>query len=230
MVLFLTDDDVHRVLDLRALVPIVESALVKQAAGEAERPHRPHYPLGQGLESDDPLGTGIAMPAYVHGDDVFATKLVSLHEGNEDRGLPTLNAQIVLSNARTGVPLSFMDGTRITNARTGCIGALAVREFASEPVRLGVIGAGAQARWQTRAIAAVTIARVAAEIYTAVEPVRGQLLDLLTDEQPHVRANACIALGYGRVDAAAPRLADLASEDPAPNVRDRATWALKGLP
>ncbi|WP_336000475.1 ornithine cyclodeaminase family protein [Halorientalis halophila] len=156
MVLFLTDDDVQRVLDLRALVPIVESALVKQAAGEAERPHRPHYPLGQGLESDDPLGMGIAMPAYVHGDDVFATKLVSLHEGNEDRGLPTLNAQIVLSNARTGVPLSFMDGTRITNARTGCIGALAVREFASEPVRLGVIGAGAQARWQTRAIAAVS--------------------------------------------------------------------------
>lgn len=81
----------------------------------------------------------------------------------------------------------------------------------------------------TRALAAITIARVATEVYTAVEPVRGRLLALLADDHPHVRANACIALGNGGVDAAAPRLADLASKDPAPNVRDRASWATERL-
>lgn len=45
-----------------------------------------------------------------------------------------------------------MAGTTLTNARTGCIGALGVRELASETATLGVIGAGPQARWQTRAI------------------------------------------------------------------------------
>jgi alanine dehydrogenase len=96
------------------------------------------------------------MPAYVHGDPYFATKLASLHEGNDARGLPTLHAQVVLADARTGEPAAFMDGTRLTNARTGCIGGLAARDLAEEPIGLGVVGAGAQARWQTRAIAALS--------------------------------------------------------------------------
>ena len=152
MVRALSEAEVHDILDLSALVPVVGEALEKQAAGAVERPERPHYPVGAGLEGADPLGTGIAMPAYIHGDDCYATKLVGIHEGNADRELPTIHAQIVLSNARTGVPEAFLAGTTITNARTGCIGALAVRELASGPVTLGVLGAGAQARWQTRAI------------------------------------------------------------------------------
>ncbi|EMA55477.1 MULTISPECIES: ornithine cyclodeaminase family protein [Halococcus] len=155
MVLVLTDAEIDEVLALESLASEVEHALVKQAAGAVERPERPHYPVGEGLDSDDPLGTGLVMPAYVHGEDYFATKLASIHEGNADRGLPTLHAQIVLADARTGQAVAFLDGTRITNARTGCIGGLAARELATDPVRIGVVGAGAQARWQTRAIAAL---------------------------------------------------------------------------
>ncbi|WP_336037021.1 ornithine cyclodeaminase family protein [Halobacterium yunchengense] len=162
MTLVLSDSEIGGLLDLESLAAVVEEALVKQGAGEVERPERPHYPVGEGLDSEDPLGTGLAMPAYVHGDPYFATKLVGLFEDNPSRGLPTIHAQVVLADARTGQPLSFMDGTRITNARTGCIGGLAARELAVEPVRLGVVGAGAQARWQTRAIAALTdVERVA---------------------------------------------------------------------
>ncbi|OYR52705.1 ornithine cyclodeaminase family protein [Halorubrum sp. Ea8] len=159
MVLALSAEAVDRRLDLASLVDVVDDALVKQAAGEVERPHRPHFPVGAGLDGDDPLGTGIAMPAYVHGADHYATKLVGVHEGNAERGLPTINAQIVLTEARTGLPKAFIAGTAITNARTGCIGAVSVRALAPEPdgegLTLGVVGAGAQARWQTRAIATI---------------------------------------------------------------------------
>ncbi|WP_254768046.1 ornithine cyclodeaminase family protein [Salinilacihabitans rarus] len=155
MVLVLSEDEVGEALDLAGLVDVVGDALVKQAAGDVERPDRPHFAVGAGLDGDDPLGTGIAMPAYVHGDDQYATKLVGVHEGNAERGLPTIHAQIVLADARTGVPEAFMGGTTVTNARTGCIGALAVRELAPEAATLGVLGAGAQARWQTRAIETV---------------------------------------------------------------------------
>ncbi|WP_232701393.1 ornithine cyclodeaminase family protein [Halobacterium wangiae] len=162
MVLVLSDADVGDLLDLESLAPVVERALVKQGAGEVERPDRPHYPVGTGLDSADSLGEGLVMPAYVHGESYFATKLVSVHADNPDRGLPTIHAQIVLADARTGEPVSFMDGSRITNARTGCIGGLAARELAVDPIRLGVLGAGAQARWQTRAIAALAnVERVA---------------------------------------------------------------------
>lgn len=152
MVLVLSEADVRDLLDLAGLVDVVGDALVKQARGAVERPERPHFPVGTGLDGDEPTGSGIAMPAYIHGADQYATKLVGVHEGNVDRGLPTIHAQIVLTDARTGVPEAFLAGTTITNARTGCIGALAVRTVAPQTETLGVIGAGAQARWQTRAI------------------------------------------------------------------------------
>jgi len=159
MVLVLSAEEVDRSLDLAGLVDVVDDALVKQAAGEVERPHRPHFPVGAGLDGDEPVGTGIAMPAYIHGADHYATKLVGVHEGNAERGLPTINAQIALTEARTGLPKAFMAGTTITNARTGCIGAVSVRALAPEPdgegLTVGVVGAGEQARWQTRAIATV---------------------------------------------------------------------------
>ena len=157
MVLVLSEADVERQLDLAPLVDVVAEALIRQAAGEVERPERPHFPVGAGLDGDEPTGTGIAMPAYVHGADHYATKLVGVHEGNAERGLPTINAQIVLTDARTGLPKALVAGTTVTNARTGCIGAAAVRALAldTDSLTLGVIGAGVQARWQTRAIATV---------------------------------------------------------------------------
>lgn len=154
----LSDTDVASLLDLEALLPVVESAFLAQGRGEVERPERPHFPVGVGLDETapgDPLGTALVMPAYVHGSEYYATKLAAVHEGNAARDLPTVNATIAVSAARTGLPVAYLAGTRVTNARTGCIGGLAVHALAREtPIRLAVIGGGAQARWQTRAIGA----------------------------------------------------------------------------
>jgi len=155
----LSDADVAALLSLADLLPVVEAAFVRQGRGEVERPPRPHFPVGTGLDPDapdEPLGTGLVMPAYVHGATHYATKLVGVHEGNAERGLPTVNAQIVLTEAATGLPAALLAGSRITNARTGCIGGLAARDLAVGPVSLGILGAGTQARWQARAIAAAT--------------------------------------------------------------------------
>ncbi|MDG5777918.1 ornithine cyclodeaminase family protein [Haloarculaceae archaeon H-GB2-1] len=159
MVRILSQSDVEDVLSLEELLPVVENAFVKQGRGEVERPTRPHFGIGIGVDGWDgpnPQGTSLTMPAYVHGDDTYATKLASVNEGNADRDLPTVMAQVVLTDALDGQPLAFMHGNRITNARTGCIGGLAARDLANAPVDLGVIGAGTQARWQTRAIDAAT--------------------------------------------------------------------------
>ena len=149
--------DVADLLAVDELLPVVEHALVAQGRGAVERPERPHFPVGVDPDGDDPpAGTALTMPAAIHGADTFATKLATVHESNADRDLPTVNAQIALTDAGTGRPLAYLHGTRITNARTGCIGGLAARHLAVGPVRLGVLGAGTQARWQTRAIAAAT--------------------------------------------------------------------------
>ncbi|TYT62215.1 ornithine cyclodeaminase family protein [Natrialba swarupiae] len=158
MVRVLSDSDVASVLDLEALLPIVADAFERQYVGAVTRPDRPHYPIGTGLNPDqptEPTGTGLCMPAYVHGASYTATKLVTVCADNAERGLPTVTAQISLADAETGQPAGYLAGNRITSARTGCIGGLAARELAVDgSIDLAVIGAGTQARWQTRAIAA----------------------------------------------------------------------------
>jgi alanine dehydrogenase len=141
----ITDSGVAACLSLPDLLPVVADALRQAAAGEVERPPRPHFPV------DD--GTALVMPAYLHGATHYATKLVSVHEDNDPR--PTVQAQVALSEAATGTPVGFMGGRTLTNARTACIGGLAVRTFAPSARRLAVVGAGTQARWQTRAVASV---------------------------------------------------------------------------
>ena len=154
MVLVLSAEEVDRRLDLAALVDVVEEALVKQAAGAVERPHRPHFPVGEGIDGrEEPAGTGLTMSAYVHGAPYLATKLATVHPENAGRGLPTVQSQLALADAKTGEPLAFVNAAGVTNARTGGIGGLAAKHL-SNGGTVGVLGAGVQARWQTRAIEA----------------------------------------------------------------------------
>ena len=150
----LADDDVASVIDLETLLPVLEEAFVRDYRGEVERPDRPHFPVGVGLDGREaPAGTGLTMSAYVHGAPYMATKLATVHEGNPERGLPTVQSQLALADAETGAPLAFLDAAGVTNARTGGIGGLAAKHLANGGA-VGVIGAGVQARWQTRAIEA----------------------------------------------------------------------------
>ncbi len=170
-------------LDIAATLPPVEEALIDQYHGVVERPERPHFPIGTGLDGPSPLGLGLTMPAYIHGYPYYSTKLASYHEDNPKRGYPTLRAQIMLTDVQNGDPVALLAGTRVTNIRTGCIGGLAARELASNPVRLGVLGAGTQARWQTRAIAATReIASVT--IYSPSDSREACAADLRADGIP----------------------------------------------
>ncbi|MFC6993280.1 ornithine cyclodeaminase family protein [Haladaptatus sp. GCM10025707] len=156
MTRILSGDEVRSLLDLDAVLDVVADALQKQGRGDVERPARPHFPIGRGLDADRPdesLGTGLVMPAYIHGSQYVATKLVTVHPENKTRDHPTIHAQIAVTDAETGVPVAYMDGSHITAARTSAIGGLAARELTEGPISVAVIGGGTQARWQVRAIA-----------------------------------------------------------------------------
>jgi hypothetical protein len=157
-----------------------------------------------------------------------------------ENGPPALRALGRLARSDAALPsLEFVaqaaaladhDDASLRYDAIGCLGDVARRDpTAVEPVCAELGAALSCDDPDTRAIAAVAVSRVVAGVETAVDPVRGQLLELLADDHPHVRANACVALGHGRVDAAVPYLRTLASEDPAPNVRDRAAWATRQL-
>ena len=94
----------------------------------------------------------LVMPAS--DDDIAITKLVTVHPGNEGRGLSTIQGEVIVMEAGTGARLGLLDGATVTARRTAALSLLAAREFAPRPEGpLLVVGAGVQARSHLEAFA-----------------------------------------------------------------------------
>lgn len=78
----------------------------------------------------------------------------------------------------------------------------------------------------TRINASGALSRIARAFPDSVEHVAPTFVQLLTDENPLVRENACWALGHLRARNATDMLRDRAQTDDNPDVRTRASWAL----
>jgi alanine dehydrogenase len=89
------------------------------------------------------------MPAYLEGQDLAGVKVVNVHPGNQQKGIPTVMALLILNSPETGAPLAIMGATYLTAMRTGAAGAIAARYLARPESRvIGLVGAGVQARTQ----------------------------------------------------------------------------------
>ncbi len=105
------------------------------------------------LHLDKYSGDFRAMPAYIEGMEACGLKWVNVHPKNERFGLPAVMALILLSDPRTGLPLAIMDGTFITNLRTGAAGGIAAKYLARKDSSVvALVGCGAQARTQLMAL------------------------------------------------------------------------------
>ena len=95
-----------------------------------------------------------AMPAHLRGaaadgsDDLVGMKWVAGFGTNNERGMPAINAVVVLNDATTGLPAAVLDGGPITAQRTAAVSGVAIRRFAprvsGRPLRAALIGAGVQ--------------------------------------------------------------------------------------
>lgn len=92
--------------------------------------------------------------AYLQGLESFAVKLSAGFFDNARLGLPSLSGMMILLSARTGIPEAvLLDNGYLTDVRTGLAGAVAARHLANQKIEtVGIIGAGAQARYQVRAL------------------------------------------------------------------------------
>jgi ornithine cyclodeaminase/alanine dehydrogenase-like protein (mu-crystallin family) len=102
-----------------------------------------------------PAGDLLLMPGVREGAAGTSVKLVTVIPGNAERGMPTVQAVVIWLDAETGRPLALLDGGTLTAMRTGAASGVATRLLArTDAETLGVIGAGGQAEWQVRAVAA----------------------------------------------------------------------------
>jgi len=142
-VILLSQEEVHELLDLDALIDALAEAHRELSAGKASMPPR----IAAFAERNGLLG---AMPAYLPSAGL-ACKLVTLFPENRDRH--THQALICIFDPTNGTPVALMDGTHITATRTAAGSALATRLLARVDVRvLAILGAGVQARTHADAL------------------------------------------------------------------------------
>jgi ornithine cyclodeaminase len=106
--------------------------------------------------ADGSTGTLLVMPAWCD-EGFLAVKSVMVAPGNAALGLPAVQASVLLSDARTGVPIAVIDGAELTARRTAATAALAASLLldTARPRRLLVVGAGRIAALLPAAYAAV---------------------------------------------------------------------------
>ncbi len=121
----------------------------------------PYGPLADAIEAllRDPLvtvparlvqplaggGSLFVMPAA--DGEVAITKLITFVAGNGARGLPAIQGDIVVFDARDGRRLAMLDGPTVTARRTAAVSLLAARRLAPRTDGpLLVVGAGVQGR------------------------------------------------------------------------------------
>ena len=150
MALILTRDDVKSVLTMKDCIDVVEDAFKQLALGNVVMPTRPTIRIPKYK------ATVNAMPAYIGGVDALGLKLVGGYLDNPTKGLPTVQATILLIDGTNGSTLAVMDGTFITAVRTGAASGVATKHLAAEDATTAaIIGAGVQARTQLAAVCQV---------------------------------------------------------------------------
>jgi alanine dehydrogenase len=144
MVLYLTQDDVKQVLDMKTTIEVVEDGFKEMGFGRVEMPTRIY------LHFEKNNGVLITMPAYIEALNAAGVKVVTVHPDNPVKNkLPSVIARIILNDPENGQPLAIMDGTYITMLRTGAAGACGIKYLSRKDASTAaIIGLGVQGRSQ----------------------------------------------------------------------------------
>lgn len=122
------------------LADSVRDVALASSSGAIQAPPRLVLPLPA-----KPGGVLLVMPAS--DAEISITKLVTVHPENAGCGLPTIQGEVVVMEAATGLRLGLLDGAVVTARRTAALSMLAARELAPRPDGpLLVVGAGTQGR------------------------------------------------------------------------------------
>src|SRR4030067_2687848 len=146
-ILWLNRKEVESLLDMKGALKVVEEAFRQHGLKKIQMPPKLY------LYFKNHNGDLRTMPAYLEEQDIAGVKIVNVHPDNPKKGLPTVMALVILNSTESGAPLAIMDGTYLTDMRTGASGGIAVKYLARKTSRtVGFVGTGNQARSQLLAI------------------------------------------------------------------------------
>lgn len=110
-------------------------------------------PLRTSLDILKNKGKTLFMPGYVKENDSLGIKLVSIYPENLNYNLPSITSTMLLINEKTGELCSILDGTYLTQLRTGAVAGAATDILSKKDSKIfALIGCGEQAECQLEAI------------------------------------------------------------------------------
>ncbi|RCW16251.1 ornithine cyclodeaminase family protein [Streptococcus gallolyticus] len=123
-------------------------ALEAYSAGQANVPLRTNIPIEQFN------GQTLYMPAAIEGEmSAAGIKVVSVYPDNIEQGLPSVPASMIVVDAKTGLVTAVLDGTFLTQLRTGAVQGVATDLLARKDAKIAaLIGTGGQATQQALAM------------------------------------------------------------------------------
>lgn len=135
---------------LQDSIEAVKKAFSLFSAGKVE------VPLRTQISAPDKEGVFLCMPAYCSGEDASCVKVLNVFKRNIDKGLPTINAWVLVMDAETGLINGLVDGSYVTQLRTGAASGAAFDLLAKKDCAIGaLVGTGGQAATQLEAMLAV---------------------------------------------------------------------------
>jgi ornithine cyclodeaminase/alanine dehydrogenase-like protein (mu-crystallin family) len=148
--------DVRASLPMHKAVNAMKKAFQELSAKEVVVPLRAHIELP--AHDADVL----VMSCFSPGLDQVGLKIITLHPHNVERGLPFIQATVMIVDAERGTPLAVMSGAVLTAIRTGAASGAATDILARKDAsRVGIIGSGVQAESQLEAMCAVRDIKIA---------------------------------------------------------------------
>lgn len=142
--LILNRSNVENLIEMNEVISSVENAFAEEANMRVDMPAKNYLYFNQNSEKSP--GDLRIMPCSVIGS-VAGVKAVNVHPDNPAKfNLPTVMAVIELVDPDNGYPLAIMDGTSVTNMRTGAAAGVATKHLArKDSEKAGFVGAGVQA-------------------------------------------------------------------------------------
>ena len=146
--LLLSKEDIKSVITMKDMIEADKQAFKMVVDGMVDTPLRT-------VINGKYDGAFLFMPAYAPELDAAAMKVINIFPHNIDNNLMTSPAQTMLIDGKTGYVIAMLDGTYVTQLRTGASSGAAFDLLGKKECKKGaMIGTGGQAAAQLEAMLA----------------------------------------------------------------------------
>lgn len=112
-----------------------------------------NIPLRTNIDIPEQAGQSLYMPGYAADADALGVKIVSVYPNNIEKNIPSVPSTMVLIDPETGQVNALIDGTYLTQMRTGAVAGAGTNILARKDSKIFTIfGTGGQAEEQVAAV------------------------------------------------------------------------------